>query len=211
MTGVDMDTFVLEQRRLLALEREAEVEEANILQSQTSLKDLCQKGVAVQKVVVGSQVTGLFGRTVITFTSRIDGQELPAHSLTSGDIVGVRGAEKTEADLSGVITKVSPTSLAVAFKESGEEVSMDETSLYSLVKLANDITYRRLTSALNFLSTNPTTSLLNVMFSVSTPGVPHQTFNPKLLDKEGKIVLYNQTLDTSQREAVEFCLTLKRL
>jgi len=211
MTGVDMDTFVLEQRRLLALEREAEVEEANILQSQTSLKELCQKGVAVQKVVVGGQVTGLYGRTVITFTSRVVGQELAAHSLTSGDIVGVRGTDKTESEMSGVITNVSPSSLAVAFTESGEEVSMDETSLYSLVKLANDITYRRLTSALNFLASTPCTSLLNVLFSVSSPGVPHQTCNPKLVDTDGNLVLYNQNLDMSQREAVEFCLKQKEV
>eukprot|EP00092_Neocalanus_flemingeri_P015084 GFUD01016295.1.p1 GENE.GFUD01016295.1~~GFUD01016295.1.p1 ORF type:complete len:986 (-),score=401.27 GFUD01016295.1:749-3706(-) len=211
MTRVDMDTFVVEQRALLALEREAEVEEVNILQSQTSLKDLCQKGVAVQKVVVAGQVTGLYGRTVITFTSRVVGQELSSHSLTSGDIVGVRGAENAKADLSGVITSVRPTSLAVAFKESGEEVTMDETSLYSLVKLANDITYRRLSSALKYLSTHPCSSLLNVMFSVSTPGVPHQTCNPKLLDHKGNMAFFNSNLDSSQREAVEFCLKQKEL
>jgi len=206
MTVVDMDSFVLEQRRLLALERDAEVEEANILQSQTSIKELCQKGVAVQKVMVGGQVTGLYGKTVITFTSKVVGQELPAHTLTSGDIVGVRGTDRSESEMSGVITSVKPSSLSVAFTESGEESSMDETSLYSLVKLANDITYRRLTSALNFLSSNPCSSLLNVLFNVSPPGVPHQQFNPKLVNSEGDLVFYNQNLDNSQREAVEFSL-----
>ena len=95
-----METFVLDQRRLLALEREAEVEEADILQSQSNIKDLCQKGVAVQKVVVEGQVTGMYGRTIVTFASRIVGQELPAHSLTSGDIVGVRGNDSTECNIS---------------------------------------------------------------------------------------------------------------
>merc|ERR1719228_2010832 len=132
-----MDKFVTEQRNLLALEREAEVEEANTLQSQTSLKELCQKGVALQKLLVGGQVTGLYGRTVVTFTSRLVGQELPAHSLTSGDIVGIRGTEKSEADLSGVITSVGTASLAVAFTESVEEVNLEDNNLYSLVKLAN--------------------------------------------------------------------------
>jgi len=208
MAGLDMDSFISEQRRLLALEREAEVEEANILQSNTSIKELCQKGVAVQKVVVGGQVTGLYGRTVITFTSRVIGQELPAHSLTSGDIVGVRGAERTESEVSGVVTWVSPTSLGIAVQvsEVGEENSLDESCLYSLVKLANDVTYRRLSSALDNLSSNPSSSLLNVLFNVSPPGVPHQNFNPKLVDREGELVFYNTSLDMSQREAVEFCL-----
>ena len=185
MTGVEMDTFVFQQKRLLALEREAEVEEANALQSQTSIKELCQKGVAVQKLVVEGQVTGLYGRTIITFTNKTVGQELPAHSLTSGDIVGVRGSDNTEAEISGVVTAVRATSLAIAVSEQGEEARIDENSVYSLVKLANDITYRRLSSALEFLSSGPSSSLINVLFNISTPGVPHQSFNPKLLDSDG--------------------------
>jgi len=211
MTGVDMDSFVLEQRRLLALEREAEVEEAIALQSQTSIKELCQKGVAVQKVVVEGQVTGLYGRTIITFSSRTVGQELPAHSLSSGDIVGVRGSENADTEISGVVTAVRPNSLAIAVSEQGEEARIDENSVYSLVKLANDITYRRLSSALDYLSSSPSSSLINVLFNISTPGVPHQNFSPKLVDSDGQLVFFNQNLDMSQREAVEFCIKQKEV
>jgi len=206
-----METFVLDQRRLLALEREAEVEEADILQSQSNIKDLCQKGVAVQKVVVEGQVTGMYGRTIVTFASRIVGQELPAHSLTSGDIVGVRGNDSTECNISGVVTVVKSTSLAIAMSEQGDEARLDESSVYNLVKLANDITYKRLTSALDYLSSNPCSSLINVLFNVSSPGVPHQSFNPKLLDINDRLAFFNQNLDVSQREAVQFCLKQKEL
>ena len=87
-----MEKFVSEQKRLLALERDAEIEESRLLQSNVSLRELCQKGVAVQKLVVGGQATGLYGRLVITWVSRLPGSnhELPSHSITSGDIVGVR-------------------------------------------------------------------------------------------------------------------------
>ena len=207
-----MEKFVAEQKELLSLERDAEVEEARLLRSNVSLRELCEAGVAVQRLVVGGQATGLYGRLVVTLVSRGQhGADLAAHNITSGDIVELR---TTQADLdqcSGVVTKVTSSSIAVAFSETFEHVNIDSSLVYSLVKLANDVTHKRLTKALNFLSGNPSSSVINVLFGISTPGVPHQSFHPKLLDHEGKFVFQNQDLDSSQRAAVEFCLKQREL
>ena len=82
-----MEKFVTRQKELLALEREAEVEEAALLLERVPLRDLCQRGLALQRLAVASVRTGLYGRTLVTFAS---GTELPAHTITSGDIVGIR-------------------------------------------------------------------------------------------------------------------------
>ena len=207
-----MEKFVAEQKELLSLERDAEVEEARLLRSSVSLRELCEAGVAVQRLVVGGQATGLYGRLVVTLVSRGQhGADLAAHNITSGDIVELR---TTQADLdqcSGVVTKVTSSSIAVAFSETFEHVNIDSSLVYSLVKLANDVTHKRLTKALNFLSGNPSSSVINVLFGISTPGVPHQSFHPKLLDQEGNFVFQNQDLDSSQRAAVEFCLKQREL
>ena len=111
-----MEKFVAEQKELLSLERDAEVEEARLLRSSVSLRELCEAGVAVQRLVVGGQATGLYGRLVVTLVSRGQhGADLAAHNITSGDIVELR---TTQADLdqcSGVVTKVTSSSIAVAF------------------------------------------------------------------------------------------------
>jgi hypothetical protein len=82
-----MEEFVTRQKELLALEREAELEEAAQLLEGVPLRDLCQRGLALHRLAVAGTRTGLYGRTLVTFTSSA---EFPAHTITSGDIVGVR-------------------------------------------------------------------------------------------------------------------------
>ena len=85
-----MEEFVTRQKELLALERGAELEEAAQLLEGVALRDLCQRGLALHRLSVAGTRTGLYGRTLVTFTSSA---EFPAHTITSGDIVGVRDKE----------------------------------------------------------------------------------------------------------------------
>ena len=85
-----MERFVAEQRRLLELERTAEVEECRALLSSVSVKELCERGLALQRLELTSQATGLYGRLVLTFSPRGAQRELPSHSISSGDILAVR-------------------------------------------------------------------------------------------------------------------------
>ena len=85
---INMEEFVRKQKELLALEREAELEQTAQLLEGLPLRDLCQRGVGLQKLWISGSKTGLYGRTIITLCQR-NSAEFPAHNITSGDIVGV--------------------------------------------------------------------------------------------------------------------------
>jgi len=203
-----MDDWVARQRELLGWEREAEVEEAGELQLRAGLNQLCHSGLALRQLVVVGTNTGLYGRTIVTLSSRQAGRELAAHCITPGDIVAM-GMEP--ASPTGVVTQVRNSSLAVAFTEEAEQLGLEEHEQFNIVKLANDVTYRRLRSALDSLAGQTGSQLVNVMFSVSQPSPPHQSLPPALLDHEGGLVWCNPDLDPGQRNAVQFCLQQREL
>lgn len=63
-----------------------------------------------------------------------------------GDIVGLHqtGPTSTTAISSGIVVKVSSTHISVAFDRSDEPLSLGDECQYYIVKLANDVTYKRL-------------------------------------------------------------------
>jgi len=65
-----------------------------------------------------------------------------------GDIVGLAQSSSTglsEMIASGVVSHVTPTSLSVAYDGQHDMLlELDNLVHYKLVKLANDVTYRRL-------------------------------------------------------------------
>ena len=67
-TPPDVSTFVADQRKLLQLERDAELEQskAAIAAAETNnMRDLERKGVVVDKLVVAGSRTGMYGRCVV--------------------------------------------------------------------------------------------------------------------------------------------------
>lgn len=62
----------------------------------------------------------------------------------SGDIVGLHYHAQEGLITSGVITSVSNTSVCVAFDQSEELAVLGDDQLFYIVKLANDVTYKRL-------------------------------------------------------------------
>ena len=45
----------------------------------------------------------------------------------------------------GIVTKSSQTSVTVAFEDCQEDFNVETDSLYNLLKLANNVTYKRMT------------------------------------------------------------------
>lgn len=43
-----------------------------------------------------------------------------------------------------MVTRVTQASLTVAFDDTQDSINLDKDGLYNLMKLANDVTYRRL-------------------------------------------------------------------
>ncbi|XP_051953195.1 LOW QUALITY PROTEIN: DNA-binding protein SMUBP-2 [Xyrauchen texanus] len=102
---------------------------------------------------------------------------------------------------SGVVTRVTQTSVTLAFDGTQDGINLERDGLYNIMKLANDVTYRRLTNALNSLngySSGPTTHLISVLFGYSEPGT-----------LSFQHVLQFSNMDNSQKEAVSFAISQK--
>uniref|UniRef100_G1R4B8 DNA-binding protein SMUBP-2 n=1 Tax=Nomascus leucogenys TaxID=61853 RepID=G1R4B8_NOMLE len=209
MASAAVESFVTKQLDLLELERDAEVEERRSWQENICLKELQSRGVCLLKLQVSSQRTGLYGRLLVTFEPRRCGSAaaLPSNSFTSGDIVGLYDAASESSQLAtGILTRVTQKSVTVAFDESHDfQLSLDRENSYRLLKLANDVTYRRLKKALIALKkyhSGPASSLIEVLFGRSAPS-PASEIHP--------LTFFNTCLDTSQKEAVSFALSQKEL
>ncbi|XP_077177380.1 DNA-binding protein SMUBP-2 isoform X2 [Paroedura picta] len=208
--GTPVQAFVSQQLALLQEEREAEVAEARAWQESISLKELQRRGVCLLKLEIASQRTGLYGRLLVTFQPRKYGSELselPCNSFGPGDIVGLYEMAGQGVQLTtGIVTRMSPKSIVIAVDEPQNGlVSLDQENSYRLLKLANDVTYKRLKKALNRLSQyryGPSSGLIDVLFGSSEPSDSNDT---------GLLKFYNESLDASQKEAVRFSLAQKEL
>ncbi|XP_042813350.1 DNA-binding protein SMUBP-2 isoform X2 [Panthera tigris] len=206
MASAAVESFVSKQLDLLELERDAEVEERRSWQENISLKELQSRGVCLLKLQVSSQRTGLYGRLLVTFEPRrcASATALPSNSFTSGDIVGLYDEGGQLA--TGILTRIMQRSVTVAFDESHDfQLSLDRERAYRLLKLANDVTYKRLKKALITLKkyhSGPATSLIEVVFGGSPPSPASETQPPPFC---------NTSLDASQKEAVSFALSQKEL
>ena len=196
-----------------------------------SLRSLCQAGLALQRLVIEGSSTGLYGRTVVTFGPSAPSTELASHSIGPGDIVGVRGLEQRQREEgeekkdppSGVVTRTSASKVTVAFEAGVEELEeaeqvrvcakeersnnvLPQQMTLGLVKLANDVTHKRLTTALSSLLTSPTSNLINILLGQTTPSPPHTSHPPACTNGQGELEFLDQGLDSSQRDAVRFTL-----
>ena len=81
-----VDDFVIKQLELLNIEKEAEIAQNRALQENVSPKVLQEKGICLLNLKVLNVRSGLYGRTVVTFGSKMIGKELPSTSLSSGNI-----------------------------------------------------------------------------------------------------------------------------
>ncbi|KAG7464269.1 DNA-binding protein SMUBP-2 [Solea senegalensis] len=205
-----VEEFVSKTLELLQDEREAEIEETRLWQENISLKDLQNKGVCLLKLHIGSLSTGLYGRTVLILEPRkhLGLSSLPSNSFGPGDIVGLYdtdGCTAASQIASGIVTRVSQASVHVAFDDSKDGLSFNTDALYNLLKLANDVTYKRMKNALNALNrynNGPAANLITVLFGDSKPSSQSQP---------NEVGFFNLNLDDSQREAVSYALSQREL
>uniref|UniRef100_A0A7N6BYW2 DNA-binding protein SMUBP-2 n=1 Tax=Anabas testudineus TaxID=64144 RepID=A0A7N6BYW2_ANATE len=206
-----VEQFVSKTLELLQEERDAEIEETRTWQENTSLKDLQNKGVCLLKLQIGSQSTGLYGRTVVVLEPRkhLGFSSLPSNNFGPGDIVGLYdtgGCTVTSQIGTGIVTRVSQASISVAFDDSKDGLSFDNDAVYNLLKLANDVTYKRMKRALNALNAyrnGPSANLINVLFGETQPSSQSQ---PTYC-----LHTFLQNKDQFFREAVSFALSQREL
>lgn len=157
LQAVDIPLFASTQLSLLSSELQSELSETSSLISNTSPTSLQRAGIAITNLVLTSQRTGLGGKTVVELspdaaTASAEG-ELPEHGIRTGDIVVVaeqpagsaRKREVRELEAKGargVVVRVTRAAVQVAL-DGEEEGDALGTKRMWLVKLANDVTYKR--------------------------------------------------------------------
>ncbi|KAH8036045.1 hypothetical protein HPB51_016349 [Rhipicephalus microplus] len=126
------------------------------------------------------------------------------------DIVGVVVASDATREVicSGVVSSVTSTNITLAFDEGRDTLDADDGRIFNLLKLANDVTYRRLKRTLEKLRKTRETrycNLIEILFgTVSSTEAPITT-------SQKPIEFFNKDLDESQQEAVAFSLKQKEL
>lgn len=116
-----------------------------------------------------------------------------------------------------------------------ENADVSEEEIYKVCKLSNNVTFRRLkgyvkllnacsVSAIVFSSlkftrgleglknySGPANRLVGTLFSGQQFSTPHVTLPPVLIGSESQLAWFNQNLDHSQKQAVEFALKQREL
>eukprot|EP00889_Picochlorum_renovo_P004954 jgi/Picre1/31984/NNA_007332.t1 len=154
------EEFVARMHKLITLEHEAEKAEAEDMLAKTDATVAQRKGVVLLNVRVEDVESGLLGKTLLTLARSAKGsaQEnvLPAHTLSQHDIVRIK-PNKTDGSragfvVEGVVYRIRDASITVAV-----DVLPDDDDSFLCIplkveKLANYVTYRRLSSTLDTIS-----------------------------------------------------------
>ncbi|KAI2618512.1 DNA helicase [Hypoxylon sp. NC1633] len=225
--SVDIPAFARTQLALLDAELQSEIQETSGLISAASPASLQRAGLAVTNLVVSSQRTGLGGRTVLELSpdSATSGTgELPEHGVRTGDIVLVSeqpagSAKKREVkDLErkgarGVVTKIKRDAIAVAVDEDREDAASFGGRVW-LVKLADEVTYRRMNQIMERLRDMQEpeySAFMRVLFGLATPSPVPQDLEKDNDYGEGKIEWFDPTLNDSQKDAIRFALASREI
>uniref|UniRef100_T1J301 PH and SEC7 domain-containing protein 4 n=1 Tax=Strigamia maritima TaxID=126957 RepID=T1J301_STRMM len=212
MAAPNMEEFVAKHLELLNLEREEEITENSKQYQDVSIKQLERRGICILKLRISSRFTGFYGRSIFSFEPFWPGKSLPAHKITNGDIVGVNYYQKGNTDLSkplasGVVIKNDKNFINVAFDQSFDQLDLDDGVQYQLLKLTNEVSYRRIKHALKDLrkyNSSTANHLIDVLFNNSAPSDPLNVINDN-------VIFFNENLDSSQKEAVKFALNQKEI
>ncbi|KAL2161520.1 hypothetical protein VTH06DRAFT_8082 [Thermothelomyces fergusii] len=178
--GVDIPTFARTQLSLLAAELEAEIAESATLVSLHSPAALQRAGVALANLTVAAQRTGLGGRTVLELAPHPatcpplppppppppppTPQACPSTASASATSAKAKAAEEGEGSgVKGVVTRVAKAAVAVALDDDGgddggggkedrvDALAVGEKKVW-IVKVADDVTFRRMNSAMERLA-----------------------------------------------------------
>lgn len=219
-TRLSPQAFATTQIHLLEQESKTEIAENTLLLSSSPPQTLARAGLAILNLTIISQKTGLGGRTVLELgldpAIKSGSDDLPEHGIRTGDIVRISeqpkgGAKKRDAEAlktkgtEGVVTRVGQRAVWVAAGKDGGKDDDDVDALGEklwLVKLANDVTFKRMNQVMTKLSNmaeSEYTGLMRVIFGLSSPGLPD-------MEKVKDLSFIDETLNESQKDAIRFAL-----
>ncbi|KAJ5032383.1 uncharacterized protein L3040_008988 [Drepanopeziza brunnea f. sp. 'multigermtubi'] len=227
--AVDISSFCTTQLALLDAELQSELSETSSLITNTSPASLQRAGIAITNLVLSSLRTGLGGKTVVELSpdsataskkSKDGDGELPEHGIRTGDIVVVSEQpagsakkrevrEMEEKGARGVITKVTRGAVWVALD--GEEDDVPGAKRMWIVKLANDVTYKRMNQTLNLLlkmKPDEYSGFVQVLFGLGSPSPVSGDLSG---GDRGRLEWIDPSLNDSQKDAIRFALASREV
>ncbi|RDW77162.1 DNA-binding protein SMUBP-2 [Coleophoma cylindrospora] len=216
--AVSIPNFATTQLSLLDAELQSELHETSSVLTNSTPTALFRAGLALPNLLLVSQRTGLGGKTVLELgpdpavSSSADG-DLPEHGLRAGDIVRVAeqpagSAKKREtkaledAGGRGVVTRVARNCVLVALDGEDEDAPGASGKRVWIVKLANDVTYKRMNlnmMKLQKMKSEEYSSFVRVLFGLTTPSpVEEISISPD--------AWVDPSLNESQKDAIRFAL-----
>ncbi|KAF2239287.1 DNA helicase [Viridothelium virens] len=153
-----------------------------------------------------------------------DAAGLGEHGIRVGDVVGIgqqpKGAEKKKAKseleksrVEGVVVKVRQDAIEVAVEKEDDAEGLLGGSKLWIVKLANEITYKRMNQTMTYLEKMEEaeyTPFIRVLFGLdSVTPVPPDIDLPS--SDYAKIVWDNPHLNDSQKSAIRFALASREI
>ncbi|PNH09678.1 DNA-binding protein SMUBP-2 [Tetrabaena socialis] len=212
-----VEAFVELNRRLIEMEREAEVAQAEEETSLYSPETAQARGRTLLNLRVDNIEGGLLGRTLLTLVSNkgygAGGPpvELPPHKFGPHDVVALRpnrGPADGPAVVSGVIYRIRDTSVVVAIDEAPDE-GLDQP--LRLEKLANEVTYQRLRGTLDsLLRVTAGTAFISdgrLLPGAAVVDVVFGRREARFAAAPPEVQAFNRGLDQSQLSAVSLALS----
>ncbi|KAJ4993277.1 hypothetical protein SVAN01_01252 [Stagonosporopsis vannaccii] len=224
----DIPAFAASQLTLLDAELKAELSETDALLSSHTPTALARGGLAILNLNVSSVRTGMGGKTIVELAldaavvTKGAKPEIPEHGIRVGDIVAVAdqpagSAKKTEKKelekkgAEGVVLRVRRENIEVVLDK--EDADVPGGNKLWLVKLANDVTYKRMNQTMTRLqkfSEQEYTPFMRVLFGQGSPSpLPSDLDDPS--NPLHKLVFNDPSLNDSQREAIRFALASREV
>lgn len=224
----DIPSFAATQLTLLDTELQAELTETNALLSSHTPTALARAGLAILNLNISSIRTGLGGKTVVELAldpavvPKGERADIPEHGIRVGDIVAIQdqpagSAKKSEKrDLAkkgaeGVVLRVKRENVEMVLDKA--DVEVPSGGKLWLVKLANDITYKRMNQTmgnLQKLSDQDYTPFMRVLFGQGSPSpLPSDLNDPS--NPLHKLEWNDPSLNDSQKEAIRFALASREI
>ena len=197
--------YVQDQQRLLDMERQAEIDESVRLHQRLSDAELESRGRCLTKLKFLGDRVGFGGRTVLELGPS-HGDVLPPHRIQSGDVVTVSTGSADRDPPTAVIARVFPDVISIALDQ---DLESELRGNVRLDKVANDVTYRRLSEALRDLAqleSGSAQELRDVCF-----GLRELDPQKEELQTASSTTFFDGGLNRSQCEAVLFALDAPQL
>lgn len=217
-------------RNAIALEQKADTLLADSYIQSYSPKKLAQLGIAIVNLVTTNVKTGLGGKTIVELeldSAVKNDNDLSVGSIRIGDIVKVSKMNNTsdivkakkaarssskkvdndpiesnDSSADGVVIKINSNAITLTVDDDNDEraVYNDSGKLW-IVKAANSITYKRMTTAMNKLDELTDKNELIQLLLGDAKYIPLK--NTKSLKPRD---FYNQNLNQSQQDAINFAI-----